>query len=172
MEINSVFSDKILDCFKDFLNGYEFEARVVRHSNFDDVWFENSKCNIRFLFDMGNIECDFFNPPDNFNIFLRYPAYLVWRFLYPNDETDFSCNPWGTIEEQSASIKKLLRERLTNVLEGDFSWAAAFMKNQQAISKKIRYIWNHLALNHPVYLMFTKGDPGWEKAFDSYHFLK
>lgn len=127
---NEQFESAIARNFKDVIIDLQFEVRYVR---FDEIQFQNDKCILRFIFDTGRVLCDFINPEEKRasesnkrkdgmpNGFPVYPVHSIWKFLYPHDSKNFSYEGWD-IDGQVLAIKKLLLERLTNVLNGDFSW--------------------------------------------------
>jgi hypothetical protein len=96
-----------------------------------------------------------------------YSTFSVWKFLYPDDQVNYSCG-WVPLDQQVSGLKKLLLERLSNVLGGDFSWVEDFKVNNARLSRKIEYMMAHWAMDNPVRERFRKGNPEWEKDFDAY----
>lgn len=97
----------------------------------------NRRCIIRFIDDYGRIEASFVNPiekaekeknkradgfPSGYPV---YPVFAVWELLYPSDKVNFRTISQD-IDDQVLAVKKLLEERLTNVLEGDFTWVTSY----------------------------------------------
>jgi len=72
------------------------------------------------------------------------------------------------IYSQMENANRLISERLSNILKGDFSWVLAFIENNKTITKKVEYMTNHWAVDNPVRIKFMNGNPDWEKEFDSY----
>lgn len=167
IEFEKLVTNNLFDIIKE----HQFDVKV--NMKIDKVELLNQKCIIEFFYDMGLIQAYFVNPQektsrkDLWQGYPKYSSYLVWKFLYPNDSKNFSYE--GTdIERQIKMKKQLLIERLSNVLEGDFSWVSPYNENNARITQKIEYMTNHWAIDNPVRLKFENGDPNWEKEFDKY----
>ena len=135
MEKNLDFENTVLNLFDEFVNKNRF--LVDRNNKSNKIQFVNEKCIIRFINDYGNVECHFVNPAEKADRenkqkkglpvgYPVYPVYAVWIFFYPNDKINLTYDPWGSIEIQVLFFKKILIEKLSNVVEGDFSWVNAF----------------------------------------------
>ena len=133
---HSSFEREIRSQFDDIIEAFGFEIHY-RDNMFKILELVNEKCIVRFIDDYGLIVCDFVDPvekryreslprkgvgPAGYPI---YPAGMVWKFLYPYDKTDYSYG-YEETEKQIRAIKRLLVERLTNILDGDFSWVNDF----------------------------------------------
>ena len=178
MQENKKFEQAVMENISNELIALQFEVSNEKY-NFPEVVFYRSNCIVRFIYDFGAIVCDFIDPKEKETLerlygntprtlgYSIYPSYAVWKFLYPNDLINYGLYGYG-IEEQVLAIKRLLLERLTNVLNGDFSWAADFVKNNNKISKKIEYMMTHWEMDNPVRVKFKNGDPSWEADFNEY----
>ncbi len=178
MEKNLEFENSVLSVFSDVISQFNLNIEKKYKNNYE-IKLHNDKCIIRFIYDMGIIECDFIDPIekkekesnkrlDGFPIGVPvYEIYSVWEFLFPNDKTSYRYSGWD-IEEQLKAKKNLLLKKLINVLNGDFSWAKAYKENDNRISRKIEYMESYWAMDNPVRIKFNNGDPDWEEAFDEY----
>ena len=170
-------NETISDCFNDIIN--EFNFNVKTNPKNSGVELSNNKCIIKFGYDSGFVSGSFVDPiekaerekivrKDGFPVgYPNYPVFSVWKFLYPNDKTHFNSSG-NDLVSQTLACKQLIYEKLKNVLNGDFSWTAAYKKNDKRLSKKIEYMTNHWASDNPIRLKFNEGNPEWEKAFDEY----
>lgn len=173
------FKQTILDCFNDVIIEFEFSVKANSRKAFNILELENEKCIIRFIEDMEYTSCDFIDPiermrrqkivrkdgfPSGYPV---YPVYSVWQFLYPNHKADFNYRGMD-LEGQVLANKRLILERFRNVLNGDFSWTAAYQERETQLSRKVEYMMTHWERDNPVRIKFDNGDPGWEKAFDDY----
>ena len=173
------FYETIIGQFTDVIEEYKFELRRGLNETRDELQLVNDKCIVRFLADAGLVLCDFTNPVEKAQResmprkgvgpvgFPTYPAFSVWKFLYPNDKVNYSYDG-RDLDGQVQAKKRLLLERLTNVLGGDFSWAEDFKVNNARLSRKVEYMMTHWAMDNPVRERFRKGNPEWEKDFDEY----
>jgi len=171
------FNDIVLDCFRDVIEAFQFDVKANSNGSSIEMW--NEKCMIEFIYDSGFASISFVNPVEkaerkaivrNFGFpagYPKYPVFSVWKFLYPHDSKNYSYSG-GDIEGHLKLEKQLLTERLSNVLNGDFSWVLAYRSNDARIAHKIEYMTNHWELDNPVRIKFSNGDPAWEKAFDEY----
>jgi hypothetical protein len=179
MKYNPEFEKAIMRHFNEVAVEYGFEMKYDREIKPDEIQLLNDKCIVRFIYDMGAVACDLIDPrekklresmprkgvgPAGFPV---YPAIGVWEFLYPNDAINYRYAEWD-VDGQVRAKKKLLLERLTNVLNGDFSWTDDFKINETRISKKIEYMMTHWDSDNPVRIGFRNGNLNWEKEFDAY----
>lgn len=139
--MNSDFHNIVLEIFKDVIADYRFK---VDHATWWLIELTNDKCILRLIYDTGFTEAQFVYPKekeereavkraDGFpSSYPLYPIYSVWKYLYPGDRENFQYNGYN-IEEQATTIKRLLLERMTNILKGDFSWVQGYkqpLKNE------------------------------------------
>lgn len=135
--MNADFHRIVLKIFDDVITDYQFE---VDHSTWWLIELTNDKCILRLIYDTGFTVAQFVSPKekaereaikraDGFPAsYPLYPIYSVWKYLYPNDREDFRYDGYD-IEEQAKVIKRLLLERMTNILKGDFSWIPGYMQS-------------------------------------------
>lgn len=134
------FKQIIVDSFSDIIDDFKFHVSTDHNKIFEEVQLVNEKCIVRFMYDMGNVLCDFIDSvekslreevvrkdgfPSGFPV---YPLFSVWKFLYPNDKESFNYNG-SNITEQALAIKSLILGRFRNIIKGDFSWTAAYKEN-------------------------------------------
>jgi hypothetical protein len=167
--MNTAFVPAILEGFREVVTEFQFEMSTDHNKVFDEVLFRNEKCVFRFMYDMGYVLCDFIDPVEKATSadYPTYPVYAVWQFLYPG-ETGYLEYEGSDLTSQVLDNKQLILERLRKVLEGDFSWTAAYREAESRVSNKVEYMMNHWAADNPVIRKYEKGDPGWEKAFNEY----
>lgn len=107
------------------------------------MFLVNEKCIIRFLYDRGTLDCHFINPADKFKLvatkapetlngYFVYPVYAVWKLLCPKDKADVEYDPWQALDKQLMFMKQLLTSRLTNVVNGDYSWEFRFSPSRHS----------------------------------------
>ena len=132
--MNADFHRIVLKVFEDLIADYQFE---VVHSASWLIELVNDKCIVRLIYDSGFVEGQFVDPrekaarqavkrPDGFpSGYPIYNVFSVWKYLYPNDSVNYTYKG-NDIEGQANAIKRLLQERLTNVLSGDFSWLSGY----------------------------------------------
>jgi hypothetical protein len=147
--------EAVIDNFGDIIARFKFQVR-----DDSDYWpvvlLYNDKCIFRFTDDHGSIEGSFINPIEKDigekrkgpnGISKGYPVYKVfsvWEFLYSGDKHDYRTESWD-LEVQVKAIKKVLVERLSHVLDGDFSWTANYHKHwakrTNVVEKKEGQLW-------------------------------
>lgn len=135
--MNADFHRIVLRVFEDVIADYQFK---VDQSTWWLIELTNEKCILRLIYDTGFTEAQFVYPkekmereafkrPDGFpSGYPRYPVYSVWRYLYPGDRENFQYDGYD-IEEQATAIRRLLLERLTEILDGNFSWVQSYLTN-------------------------------------------
>lgn len=174
---NKDFNEAVLSSFQDVIN--EFKFNVKTETNSSGVELLNEKCIIKFVYDSGFLVTSLIDPKEKANKekikrldglpngYPKYSLFSVWKFLYPNDNKNFRYADTDLLGQIKAD-KQLLEERLRNVLNGDFTWTAAYKQNDTRISKKVEYMTNHWSYDNPVRIKFREGDLSWEKDFDEY----
>lgn len=177
--MNEEFKTLILNNFQEIIKEHNFIIED-RNKTFFELKLINDKCILRFTDDIDYvIICDFSDPVEkknkernsNLNPLLVgvpvYSVFSIWRFLFPKDKEDYSCNGCTSVQ-QVLNIKNLILTRLLNVLNGDFSWVNDYKTNNLRVSNKIEHMFNHWAVDNPVRIAFSNGNVEWERMFDKY----
>lgn len=112
------FKEIVLDSF-DFLINEKKLNPEIRDDN--EIRLLGITTHLRFTYDRGDLRCSFLDP-----ILKRmFGVNLVYEFLYPRDRAfTFSINEPFTAQLDKFAI--VIKERLMNVMDGDFSWAEDF----------------------------------------------
>lgn len=169
------FSSLIVADFSFLETEFGFVVQIMPR---DEIQYHSQNCIVRFIYDMGSVECDFINPEETMlremanksglpTSPLAYGVYSAWTFLYPEDNIDFRYSGWD-LEGQISAKKKLLRERLVSVLKGDFAWTIPFKERAAVLGKKIEYMMDNFDGDNPILDKYRKRAPDWEKDFDEY----
>jgi hypothetical protein len=138
--MNADFHRIVLEVFDDVIADYQFEVLLP-------AWWlielANDKCILRLIYDSGFTEAQLVYPkekaerhairrPDGFpSGYPMYPLFSVWKYLYPGDGENFRYNG-NDVEGQAKAIKRLILDRLTDILKGDFSWLPGYQQSQKS----------------------------------------
>jgi hypothetical protein len=137
--MDSKLKDVVIENFGDIIATFKLQVKDESHY-WPVVLLYNDKCIFRFIDDHGSIEGSFINPiekavgeerkgPNGISKgYPIYPIFSVWEFLYSRDKEDYRSKSWD-LEEQVKSIRKVLVERLSHVLAGDFTWTPKYHKH-------------------------------------------
>jgi len=136
--MNRDFQRVVLKAFDEIIKKFDFKVELPY---WDEIRLINDKCIIYIIFDSGYVAVNLIDPKEKAERekikredglppgFPKYPAYWVWEFLYPNDKEDFRY-PGLDLEGQALAMKRLITQRLENVVKGDFSWTDAIKENE------------------------------------------
>ena len=137
-KMNPTLRNIVETTFKDITEKFDLHLED-KSKHWEYIELYNDNCIVRFIDDFGSIEVSFVNPSerqaaekvireDNFpTSYPIYPLYFVWESLYPDDKINFRTSSWDKTEQVLAS-KRLITERLENIIKGDFSWTQS-LKN-------------------------------------------
>lgn len=117
------FEQLIFENFDDLIK--RFDLKLISFSNEfgDEFRLVGHNSELFFTYDRGDLRCSFINPDTN----RKYLVNLIYKLLYPKEnQYIFSIN--DTPSMQIKVYSQVMRERLCNILEGDFSWANHFDK--------------------------------------------
>jgi hypothetical protein len=169
------FSSLIVANFSFLETEFSFTVEIMPK---DEIQYRSPGCIIRFIYDMGSVECDFINPEETKlrekantsglpTSPLAYGVYSAWRAIYPNDSIDYRNSSWD-LERQISTTQKLLRERLINVIKGDFAWTIPYKERATVLRTKIEYMLDHFEKDNPILIKYKNRDAHWEMEFDEY----
>lgn len=128
--MNADFHRIVLEVFGDIIADHRFK---VDDSSWWLIELVNDACIVRLIYDSGFVVAQFVSPkekaerqavkrPDGFpSGYPMYSVFSVWRKLYPNDKENYRYKG-DDMEGEVRAIRRLILERLTRVLDGDFSW--------------------------------------------------
>jgi hypothetical protein len=94
-------------------------------------------------------------------------VFPILKYLSPKDETFYKeklYDPRLILLEYA----EILRTKLKNVIQGDFSWLSGFLKEEERTNKMIGFIWNQADKNSSIYIKFKNGDISWQKDLEEY----
>lgn len=161
-----------MDTLRDY-TGFEADIRVAFGPIMKDYGFtltetsegffelNNEKCVITISFDRGDVFCNI-RKPEGKN---SYQLWSVYRYLFKNESQDTS---WYEAKIQLKKLATIAVKKLSNVLEGDFSWADGYELEREKLRKMIRYVSNEMNVNHPIYQKYRQDDPTWIKDLENY----
>lgn len=127
-----------LDVFNDVIVNYKFGVRLTPSWL---VEMANDKCIVRLVYETGILTAQFVDPREKAERqalkrpgalppgYPMYSIFSVWKYLYPDDKENYRYDDYD-IETQAKAIKRLLEERLSSVLGGDFSWLPGYKQSQ------------------------------------------
>ncbi len=117
------FEELILRTFQDIIKEFNLSFKSNSNDFESDVKLIGTKCTIHFLYDRGELSCSLINTQTG----RKYLSNLVYKLLYPNDKSFiFSVN--DSPELKLGKYAQLIRTKLSNVIEGDFSWSNDYDK--------------------------------------------
>ncbi len=156
------FDRDIKDAFAPLVKEYAFIFFKVYDGCYE---LKNPHCILRFTYDRGDVSC-------NIRQVLSVDPYgdgvfPILRYLSPKDETfgkEKLYDPRLILFEYA----EILRTKLKNVIQGDFSWLGGFLKQKERTSKLIGFIWDTADKNSPIYIKFKNGDMSWQKDLEEY----
>jgi len=120
---NETFELIIAEKFADIISGYKLKVESNSNEWGLDMKLVGSKCGLSFSYDRGDLRCSFLNPKTK----RKYLSNLVYQKFYPKDASYvFSIN--DSIEDQLSTYSRMINDRFSGILEGDFSWAEDFEK--------------------------------------------
>jgi hypothetical protein len=157
----SGFDRDIKDAFNEIIIEFRFTFYRIWNGCYE---LRNSYCILRFNFDRGDVSCSI--RPVSSEVFGEGIIPIV-RYLFPNDYS-IDAHKIYDPRDQLFEYAIIIREKLANVIQGDFSWLEEFLKNEDRIRKMTGYIWDKLEKNDPIYIKFTKGDQTWQSDLEAY----
>ena len=114
------FKNGITESFQEITRKYDLKFFLDTNEIADIIRLVGSNIELHFTYDRGDLRCSFYNPITR----KKYLVNLVYELLYPGENRyKFSVNdPEGLIE----NFSKVIEERLSNVMLGDFSWSSNY----------------------------------------------
>lgn len=156
------FKKDIQEGFHEIINKFNFSTKEVREGKYELV---NEYCIISFTYDRGDIFCDIQRSGSDEKAF---GVFEVFKFLYPNCNLtkELSTRVWKP-REQIFRYAFLILEKLTGILQGDFSWENSLILKDEW-NKKLMGFLHTLDNNHPLNQKFWNGDPNWKSEVEGY----
>ena len=154
------FEDDIKNAFYEIILKYNFVFSKINNGNY---LLSNGKCQLNFTYDRGEVVCNIKHPM-NENKITGYNVFSVFNYLFPNDEKNIMKSPY----EQLIEYADILGGKINNILIGDFSWESGYLKEQETLNKLIKFIWNEIDCNDPIYIKFKTGDLSWVSDLNNY----
>lgn len=150
------FEQDIKDAFKELM--IEFTLTLLKLSDASYL-LKGEKCNIRFNYDRGDVFCDFKQPHEDFSR-PGYGVFEVSSFLNPDEIIERVYDPRLQLSEYSRVIKL----RLKNVLNGDFSW----LRDLSMLNKTISFALKNFNYYNPIRVKMRAGDKTWKIDVENY----
>ena len=150
------FEQDIKDAFRELT--IEFALTFLKLSD-SSYLLKGEKCNIRFNYDRGDVFCDFKQPHEDFSK-PGYGIFEILNFLNPDEITERVYDPRLQLFEYSRVIKL----RLNNVLNGDFSW----LRGLSMLNKTISFVLKNFNYHNPIRVKMRAGDETWKIDIGNY----